>query len=269
MSRPPHNKPMNARPRAAFTLLELMVSMSILAILIILLMSIVDASTKLWRQNENRVDSYREARAALNVIVSDLSSMYVSANTNFFQYDDGDDKKTLFLTALPSDSQEPGDDKSDICEVSYQRRKGRTSVRTRDSYNLYRGFRSSSPTFTNLNDAGPLPPNPPEEVLARNVSAFKIDAYSVDPAGSTTKFDPKNPKTPMPDLLVVHLTALNQETVAKFKDSDDWKNTNSFFYKNNARTFTVRVRLRTQGITFASPTPTPVPTPTPTPVPAP
>ncbi|MFV0415202.1 MAG: type II secretion system protein, partial [Chthoniobacterales bacterium] len=51
--------------RRGFTILELLVAITILSVLVVLLLSMLDNTTKLWRTNENRVESYREARAAL------------------------------------------------------------------------------------------------------------------------------------------------------------------------------------------------------------
>jgi len=252
--------------QSGFSLIELMVAMSILAVLLVILMSIVDATAKLWRQNENRVDSYREARAALNIIANDLSSMYVSANTDFFKFEDGDSPKLTFLSAMSPDNQEDDGNRSDLCEVSYQLHEGRTTSRSASSFNLYRGFRSSKPTSDKLQVPGPLPPDPPEEVLARNIAEFKVEAFSVDPSGATTKFDPSNSQTPIPDLLVIKLVALNQEAASRLKGSQ-WSDKNLPTIKQNSRIFTTRVRLRTQGITFATPIPTPVPTPTTNPAP--
>ena len=63
---------------AAFTLTELLVSMAILSGLIVLLFAVVDGTTKTWNQSEQRVDAFREARAALFVISRDLQTMVPS-----------------------------------------------------------------------------------------------------------------------------------------------------------------------------------------------
>jgi type II secretory pathway component PulJ len=58
----------------AFTLVEVMVSVTILTGLIFLLFAVVDGTTRVWNQSEQRVDAFREARAALFVIARDLKS---------------------------------------------------------------------------------------------------------------------------------------------------------------------------------------------------
>ncbi|HEX8371373.1 MAG TPA: prepilin-type N-terminal cleavage/methylation domain-containing protein [Chthoniobacterales bacterium] len=59
----------------AFTLTELLVTMAILSSFILLLFAVVDGTTQTWNQSEQRVDSFREARAALFIITRDLQTM--------------------------------------------------------------------------------------------------------------------------------------------------------------------------------------------------
>lgn len=68
---------MNPRVKSdpGFTLTELLVAMAILSGLIVLLFSVVDGTTKTWNQSEQRVDAFREARAALFVIARDLQTV--------------------------------------------------------------------------------------------------------------------------------------------------------------------------------------------------
>ncbi len=63
----PHSK--------AFTLTELLVSMAILSGLILLMFAVVDGTTQTWTKSEQRVDAFREARAALFIISRDLQTM--------------------------------------------------------------------------------------------------------------------------------------------------------------------------------------------------
>lgn len=176
------NMPTTAK-KSGFTLLEILVTVALFSILALMLFSIVQSATVLWRENERRVDSYREARSALNVISSDLRNI-------FTKIDAGDDEKTLpmvfainsepsnpgtptasaveslppavkagtssvfFFSALPSRSQASGENLSDVCQVGYYlafTNDGASSSTAQPfgSYKLFRYLRSSTPTFVN------------------------------------------------------------------------------------------------------------------------
>ncbi|MDD5199667.1 MAG: prepilin-type N-terminal cleavage/methylation domain-containing protein [Terrimicrobiaceae bacterium] len=250
-----------------FTLLELLVSMSILALLLVILMGMVDGATKLWRQSENRVDSFREARAALNIIASDLQSIYVAANPKnysaatpkFFALNSPDGAEAaikesksdslFFVAALPSDSQKPGANKSDLCSVGYFLAFAPASLgNVKESMNLYRYLRSSDDTFAALNDTLPLARGVTigpsgEEVLARNITSLKIQAYVVDPTTHKPAEFKASATQPAPDFVDIELTALNNDSVKRLKSKADWKDTTSITYNQNARTFSTRVNI--------------------------
>jgi GxxExxY protein len=270
---------------SAFTMLELLVSMAVLSLLVVLLLSMVDNATKMWRQSENRVDAYREARAALNLMASDLASIYASTNTNFFRTNaagitlaptnvstassggNGTDA-IFFITALPPKAQDSASNKSDLCEVGYYLAWSSTSVLASDknrSQNLHRFFRSSDTTFEGLKDNAELfqsdVPVGGEEVLAKNITGFNVTAYSKDPdnPGALKKFD--QTKTPSPDVLEITLSAISNDAAKRFVVPDNeaetksnWKNIDPVTRKQIERTFTKRVVLNRD----ASP-PTPVP----------
>ena len=58
---------------AGFTLVELLVSMSILSILLLLLTQLLDQVQKTWRYSESRVSQFREARVAFDVMTKNLA----------------------------------------------------------------------------------------------------------------------------------------------------------------------------------------------------
>jgi competence protein ComGC len=69
---------LHQRKRAAFSLVELLVTMGVLSTLMILLMSFFTQATDAWNKSENRIDSYREVRATFYYIKRDLGTMIVS-----------------------------------------------------------------------------------------------------------------------------------------------------------------------------------------------
>lgn len=273
-------------PPRAFTLTELLIAVALVSLLSLMLFSILDATSKLWKDNEARVDSYREARAALNFIARELSSAHVTdipgqttfalnpdtttvTQTNIAA--DPEWASRLFLLAtLPADAQDPAANRSDLCAVGYflaftrdatafnpNRESGGDAASS--SYKLFRYFRSSDPTFQSLTGASPDPlftanPDVDAEIVAHNVTRFTVRAYNFDPAGGLT--EQPTPLNAPPDVLEISLTALNERDAAKLPDQSAWEDHDSNLHLSTARTFTTRVHLpRT------APTPTPAPTP--------
>lgn len=249
--------------KSAFTLLELMVAMAIMALLLVLLLNMVDSATKLWRVNENRVDSYREARAALGIMARDLENALAgSTNTNHFLVnesafpvfstlggaltDTNNGGALFFLSALPAKAQENGGNKSDVCQVGYFLALSRTPASTNQTLNLYRYFRSSDETFTNLT-AGTLFLNPSigesgEELLARHIVGLSVRAYTLT-NNSLVKFSAST-NTPMPDLMEISISAINQDAAKKLDNTvASWTNTSSTIIRPVLQTFTTRIQL--------------------------
>ncbi len=263
----------SVKKASAFTMLELLVSMAVLSLLVVLLLSMVDNATKMWRQSENRVDAYREARAALNLMASDLASIYASTNTNFLYVNRPPtgmpsvspalDGQIFFISAIPTVAQGSGQ-KSDLCTVGYFAGFDKTSItgKGESSMNLYRYFRPSNETFDDLKSGdiadtmtvSTLPTSDDAEVLAKNITGFKVTAYSKDPGtpGKLTPFN-QSTNTPSPDVLEITLSAISNDAAKRFTTQSDWENTNSVTHRENVRTFTKRVVLNRD----ASPTPTP------------
>jgi len=276
----------------AFTLLELLVAMSVLAVLMVLLLSMVDGATKLWRNSENRVDSYREARAALNLIANDLASLYASTNQMFFQLDpsnitpaeantlhaSGSANSLFFVSALSAEAQDNTKNKSDLCALGYFMDYARTAPKElHESYNLYRFIASSDPTFIKLQqgkppftnvsaDTEPDTSGQGSELLARNIAKFTIQATMI-PLDTDGKSKPpekfqQSAQNPIPDYLDISLTAFNEETANHFgSQKADWHQETNPTYQANARTFTTRVYLPAAAVVKTSPSPTPTPTP--------
>jgi len=241
------------RDRNAFTLLELMVAVSLLAILVVMLMSMVDNATKLWRVNENRVESYREARAALNLIASDLKSIYASTNENLFQTNASGafeavagSGQLFFIAALPVSAQDPAS-RSDLCEVGYFLRYGKSSLASakESSFSLYRYFRESNQTFTNLvNNAGFFTHSTTNvELLARNIPAFKVNYYSISTNGTVSPWTAGSSNA-LPSFVELQITAFNNQAAKRFASKEDWTNTSSPTWRENSRVFTARIPLR-------------------------
>jgi len=262
--------------KSAFTLLELMVAMAVMAILLVLLLNMVDSGAGLWRVNENRVDSYREARTALGVMSRDLQNALAATN-NAGQFllnataftnlapagnivsDTNQGAALFFLAALPAKAQDSASNKSDVCQVGYFMAFGKSSSASNspvNTMNIYRYILSSDPAFERLtNSSLPLFPSglstldPQVELLARNVTRFTARAYSLT-NNSLAAFS-ASPATPLPDLVEISVSAINQESGKRLgsspSDFSAWTSTNSAAYTGVVapaeQTFTTRIKL--------------------------
>jgi hypothetical protein len=246
-----------------------MVAMAVMSILLVLLLSMVDSGTKLWRVNENRVDTCREARAALGIISRDLQNLIPSTNPSRFLLNEGAFAKissvggavtntdrgsaVFFLSALPLKAQERysnGDsNKSDICQVGYFLAFNRTSASTNQSLNLYRYFRSSDPTFQALTNGTGLFASPPPfpnsadtELLARNITGLSLRAFTL--TNSTLVAFSSSASTPIPDLIEIRVSAISQDAAKKLDNNvSSWTNSASPIIAPVEQTFTTRVKL--------------------------
>jgi prepilin-type N-terminal cleavage/methylation domain-containing protein len=261
---------MKRRNRKAFTMLELLVAMALLTILVVMLFGMVDAATKLWRENENNVDAYREARAALNVITDDLKGLIASTNTNFFATnfvgiaptDAAVNKSSLFfLTPFPSSAQ-PTNNRSDIGAVGYYLRwtKQNSGFGTTDAgdtittngFHLFRAIYSGDLVFSNVaNGLSPLQDlaqhgkttNAPEpEILARNICDFHILCYQTNASGNlqTWAYSAANP---VPQMIAVQITAISDQLAKKLSGVQSRWTTNDAQVAKDMRTFISRVPI--------------------------
>jgi len=255
-----------SKKSSAFSLLELLVAVSVLSILLVILLNIVQGATNLWRTSENKVEAYREARAALQVMSSDLRNALASTNTAFFRTNiSGYPSATnlAFLTTLPISSQNPAS-LSDVCTVgyflAYSNKSPVAGATGRQSYNLYRYFVESNETFASLiTDAAAVldfDSEFPPEILARNVVSFNATYSVTNSSGNFTTWTTQNATYPMPNLVEITITAVNNERTMRFgarSASGEWdkfsqpdNDIDLADYRKNTKTFTTRINLNTK-----------------------
>lgn len=70
---PPSFPPFLSRHPSAFTLVEMMVSTSILALVMVMLLSTVDQTQKIWTRSTSKVTQFQSARAAFESMTRNLS----------------------------------------------------------------------------------------------------------------------------------------------------------------------------------------------------
>lgn len=258
----PANPALLSKKSPAFSLLEILVAVSVLSILLVILLNIVQGATNLWRTSENKVEAYREARAALQVMSSDLRNILPSTNFAFFRTNLTSTPNLGFLATLPISSQNPAS-LSDVCTVgyflAYSNKSPVSTTSGRQSYNLYRYFVESNETFTNLtaNSAAALTTSFNTnhfEILARNVVSFNATYSVTNSSGNFTTWTTQNATYPMPNLVEITITAVNNERTIRFAPrnaSGEWDdfssptNTTSSDYLKNTKTFTTRIPLNT------------------------
>jgi len=265
---------MTARARIArppgFTLVELLVSVTLLALLSVMLLGVMDGATSAWRTNENRIDSYREARAALNLMAREVRSLYSRTNSTLpvFLLDPatnvvvrsadvaGPDRASsaFFLPLLPAGAQDPAAARSDLCSVGYyvawtrDRTPFFQNVATSGSasYKVFRMFRGSDATFANIAASSPLfvaNPLADSEILARNVIDFRIRAFErVVVGGNFTGLAERSPwpGTQRPAAVEITLSTINAQAASRLSGSNTWVATHPEVARS-LQSFTTRI----------------------------
>src|SRR5436190_1058694 len=68
------------KARHAFTLVEMMVTIAVTSVLVVLMFNVFINGSTLWQKNEEKLDTFREARAAMQMITRDFSGMSAIPN---------------------------------------------------------------------------------------------------------------------------------------------------------------------------------------------
>jgi len=72
--------------QAAFTLIEMMAASTVLSLVLLLMVGMQDQMSRAWTNANRRTDATREARAAFQVISSDLGGLFTRQKTNMAGY---------------------------------------------------------------------------------------------------------------------------------------------------------------------------------------
>ena len=208
---------------AAFTLIELMAATTVLSVILLMMVGMQDQMSKAWSNSNRRTDATREARAAVQMISSDLSGLLTRQNTNmngfvgsiaiankglpFVYSSNGVNSSGLTLPAgiqssssflfgvCTKKSRSPTD--PDLAIFGYyigQTNTTNVNGFTTTNYNLYRYFVPTNTTVAALNGVttGNLNTLFPSiaansEILARNTCNLRIRFYnSQDPGMPVT-----------------------------------------------------------------------------------
>jgi prepilin-type N-terminal cleavage/methylation domain-containing protein len=111
--------------RAGFTLLEVLVSSAVLAIVLAIMFSALSTSMNLWRNTDNKIVSDREARAVEMMLARDLANVIIPASADLRpkiatnRLGRANVYYLKFLTAVPSEMQSASGGVGDVCYVEY------------------------------------------------------------------------------------------------------------------------------------------------------
>jgi prepilin-type N-terminal cleavage/methylation domain-containing protein len=106
----PHNKYNNISSRKGFTLLELLISMTLLLVMVGFLAVAFNSASVAWQQGEKDVDRFSQARATIDLMTRDLRQAIVSTNLPFYAYTNG----IAFVAPVNADP-----NSADLAEIVY------------------------------------------------------------------------------------------------------------------------------------------------------
>jgi prepilin-type N-terminal cleavage/methylation domain-containing protein len=99
---------------AGFTLIELMASMAILGLIMVMLFSVFDQVNKAWLNGENRVETFTQARAIMDLMSRELSQAIATTKIPFYL---PDANHIYFVAPVNAVVGSPA---ADLCEVGYE-----------------------------------------------------------------------------------------------------------------------------------------------------
>ena len=110
-------KQLSQKNRAGFTLAELLIATAITGLIIILLGQIFSSASAMWRLGGERIDAFRDARAALQLMAADLARANINGDPQMLKLVPSSDGKY----AVEADAVTPirNSGKSDLCAVQY------------------------------------------------------------------------------------------------------------------------------------------------------
>ena len=262
--------------RDAFTLAELLISITILVGLVLLLSQVLSAARALWQDSEARTDTFRDARAALELMTRELSLAQVNDRAPVLSlsnvYTHNDDP-----TAGPTNNQQiyaivpiKNAEKTDLCAVGYYCNWNAL----KRAYVLRRHLLPSDANYTRLQVAGlPASTAAPSAIYTRSgadpaaspakdedVAAYiwdlKIVPFETNPTpGGPPVANTTYPVTyyaTLPQYLNISFKALSpqagRQLTGQITDPSAWFATTSSIYLDQIRprlqTFSTRVRFQ-------------------------
>ena len=256
---------MNRTNRAsAFTIVELLIAATISIAIVLMLGTMFGSLSSTASRANARIDAFREARAALQLMERDLTGLVKASNTAYFALDklyqpSGNDPQDAYanannsspnrqIFALVSARNKPAGKKAseigDLCAVGYYCKwEG-------NRYTLRRLFRNSADTYNYISpqvSGGSLNYTPAkllyipaytDDVLASYVWNLQITPFKSDGNPDTTYplvIDPSKPGVILPTAIEIQFNAISpaaaKTVVASSTNPSDWMDTTSPTYQ--------------------------------------
>ena len=212
---------------SGFTIVELLIAAAITVVIVVLLGTMFGFLTGTTSRASQRIDAFRDARAAVQLMERDLSCLVRAQPTAYFALDkiwqdtgadsysdpasSGPNRQLFVLVAAKN----PG--VGDLCAVGYYCRWDSA----KHCYSLYRYFSDSTATFSALQANVPgvyaaaailFKPKVTDNLLASYVWNFQVAAYKPDCTVDSTYplvINPSNPAVVLPATLEVSFTAMS------------------------------------------------------------
>jgi len=171
--------------KEGFTLAELLVALAITLVLVLLLVNVVSAALNAWQQGRNQIDTFANARQALDRITDEIKGAVASPSPNRIEFSEnvaslqptpapqqGASEIVFFVAPYPNTSAD------DLCVIAYRHNSTthelqRTFVDSQNAWNGSPKYQSSG--YSNLQ----------WRTVARGVLEFEIQSYSQTDLDST------------------------------------------------------------------------------------
>ena len=156
-----------------FTLLEVLVSAGVMAIVLSIMFAALSTTMSLWRNTDSKIVADREARAVELLLARDLANIVIPASTNLWPRIESPRRSSLqflkFLTMAPTAAQSATGGGGDVCYVEYVVLPSTNGA----GLEMRRLFWSSGQTYSNVIRANAFPAsstsNPDWQTLGLNL----------------------------------------------------------------------------------------------------
>lgn len=213
------------RKRSGFTLVEMLASTGIGAIVLLLAVASLSTTGEQYGRSTDSVAAERESRAVLTLVAEDMSK----ASAGILEIEESTEtwkKDRLGFTCLqPSDAQAESEAIGDLCLVYYYVKDlelGRDTVRC-----LMRGFRSSDEVFSSLRNGRIeelYEERVEDEPVSFGVLAFEAEGLIRQEGGAWEVWEQTDddPLAEMPDVIRLKLVVARRELASKLRTTADW-----------------------------------------------
>ncbi len=244
------------RRSRAFTLVELLVALSITVVLVLMLTSVVAATLGAWSQGRNRLDTYSNARQLLGRMVDEFKGAIANPAISGSQIQFVENFAFAGVPAPTAGTVEnvffvapyPNLGAGDLCTIAY--------ALDKDTHELKRSFRSSDQVWADgtgnrYQAAGHAYVAADWHVIAKGVLQFELQSFSqhdldMNLAAGTT-WDSKSTDIYMvgkaPRRIVIRLQMVDDRAAARLAGLAAGSTPYNFIVQQSARVFTADVSL--------------------------